>query len=183
MKDIAALGTDILGGCCGTTPEYIALLSGELQDVPKAAKKIENVVTQEVTRTPSIFEEKLSRGEKAYIVELDPPFSEDASKVMKGAEDLRKCNVDLITLSDSPMARARMDAGQLAVKIQQKTSVAVMPHISCRDRNVIALRAGLLGMHMNDVRHFLIVTGDPVSRADRERVTSVFDFNSIKLMQ
>lgn len=74
MKDIAALGTDILGGCCGTTPEYIALLSGELQDVPKAAKKIENVVTQEVTRTPSIFEEKLSRGEKAYIVELDPPF-------------------------------------------------------------------------------------------------------------
>lgn len=98
MKDIAALGTDILGGCCGTTPEYIALLSGELQDVPKAVKKIENVVTQEVTRTPSIFEEKLSRGEKAYIVELDPPFSEDASKVMKGAEDLRKCNVDLITL-------------------------------------------------------------------------------------
>ncbi len=48
---------------------------------------------------------------------MDPPFSEDASKVMKGAEDLRKCNVDLITLSDSPMARARMDAGQLAVKI------------------------------------------------------------------
>lgn len=67
MKDIAALGTDILGGCCGTTPEYIALLSGKLQDVPKAAKKIENVVTQEVTRTPSILKRSFPVGRRLIL--------------------------------------------------------------------------------------------------------------------
>ena len=58
----------------------------------------------------------------------------------------------------------------------------VMPHVCCRDKNVIALRANLLGTYMNGIRHYLIVTGDPVARGDRERVTSVFDFNSVKFM-
>lgn len=184
MEQIAGLGIDIVGGCCGTTPEYIRILSERLEPIRRADKRIGVIETADVTDSKlSVFEEKLMRGEKTYIVELDPPFSNDISKVEKGAWELKEAKVDMLTISDSPMARARMDAGQLAVKLQKECKVAVMPHISCRDRNVIALRAGLLGMYMNDIRHMLIVTGDPVSRADRERVTSVFDFNSIRLMQ
>lgn len=184
MEQIAGLGIDIVGGCCGTTPEYIRILSERLKNVARTDKRIGVITQTDVADSKlSVFEEKLMRGEKTYIVELDPPFSNDISKVEQGAVDLKNACVDMITISDSPMARARMDAGQLAVKLQNESGVAVMPHISCRDRNVIALRAGILGMHMNDIRHMLIVTGDPVSRADRERVTSVFDFNSIRLMQ
>lgn len=183
MKLIAGLGIDIAGGCCGTTPEYIGQLSQALENIPHATKRFGVVAQEQVKAQLSVFEEKLMRGEKTYIVELDPPFNTDCTKQLKGAGKLKHAQVDLITLSDSPMARARMDAGQLAVKLQQETGVAVMPHISCRDRNVIALRSGMLGMHMNGIRHFLMVTGDPVSRADRERVTAVFDFNSIKFMQ
>lgn len=182
MKKIAGLGMEILGGCCGTTPEYIKALGEVLAELPPAKKKIGSLADTPIGQTESEFERKLSAGEKVYIVELDPPFSTDVKKVMDGARELSEAKVDMITLSDSPMARTRMDAGQLAVKMQQEIGVPVMPHVSCRDKNVIALRAGMLGTYMNRIRHYLIVTGDPVGRGDRDHVTSVFDFNSIKFM-
>lgn len=182
MKKIAGLGMEILGGCCGTTPEYIRALGEALADKPPAAKKIGNLADLSIGQTKSEFERKLSAGEKVYIVELDPPFQTDVKKVMDGAKELSEAKVDMITLSDSPMARTRMDAGQLAVKMQREIGVPVMPHVCCRDKNIIALRAGMLGTYMNQIRHYLIVTGDPVGRGDRDHVTSVFDFNSIKFM-
>ncbi len=183
MKKIAELGMDVMGGCCGTTPAHIEKLSEALKEIPQVSKKIG--VPQEVAMgsCESDFERKLARGEKVYIAELDPPFGTDASKALRGAKELAGAKLDMITLSDSPMARARMDAGQLAVRLEHEAGVPVMPHICCRDKNVIALRANLLGTYMNGIRHYLIVTGDPVARGDRERVTSVFDFNSIKLMR
>lgn len=182
MKKIAGLGMEILGGCCGTTPKYIKALGEALADEPPAAKKIGNLAERSIGQTRSEFERKLSAGEKVYIVELDPPFQTDVKKVMDGAKELSGAKVDMITLSDSPMARTRMNAGQLAVKMQQEIGVPVMPHVCCRDKNVIALRAEMLGTYMNRIRHYLIVTGDPVGRGDRDHVTSVFDFNSIKFM-
>ncbi len=183
MKKIAALGIEIMGGCCGTTPAHIEALQQELQAMPLIPKRVGVVQSTSIRQRESEFERKLDAGEKAYIVELDPPFQTDVTKVMDGAAELAQVGVDMITLSDSPMARTRMDAGQLAIKMQQETGVPVMPHICCRDKNVIALRAGMLGTYMNGIRHYLIVTGDPVGRGDRERVTSVFDFNSIKFMR
>ena len=183
MKKIAGLGVEIMGGCCGTTPEHISGLRKALEHVELPAKKVGVWEDVTVEAKESEFARKLRMGEKAYIVELDPPFQPDIDKVMAGARELAQLGIDLLTLSDSPMARTRMDAGQLAVKIQGETGVRVMPHVCCRDRNVIALRGSMLGMHMNGIRDYLIVTGDPVGRGDRERVTSVFDFNSIGLMQ
>ena len=83
---------------------------------------------------------------------------------------LKEHRVDLLTLSDSPMARSRMDASLLGSKIQRKTGIYVMPHLSCRDRNVISLRGTMLGDYVNDLRHFLVVTGDPVAQNDRNTI-------------
>ena len=168
MNQVAELGIDILGGCCGTTPEYIRELSRCLKEREKPGKRIGVTNTDPVKKHRSEFEKKLRNGEKVFVVELDPPFALDIEKVVSGAKLLREAGVDLVTLSDSPMARTRMDAGQLAVRLQQECQVNVMPHLACRDRNVIAMRGNMLGMHMNGIRNFLVVTGDPVSRADRE---------------
>ena len=81
------------------------------------------------------------------------------------------------------MARPRAEAFEMGVYLASKTGVRVMPHVSCRDRNVIALRSSILGGHINGIRDMLIITGDPVARDDRGTISAVFDFNSIKLME
>ena len=58
----------------------------------------------------------------------------------------------------------------------------VMPHVCCRDKNVIAMRSTLLGAYINGIRQLLLVTGDPVPSVSRVSTTGVFDYNSIRLM-
>lgn len=182
QEKIADLGIDILGGCCGTEPSYIRNLTKALKDTKKAEKKTGRIILSEAGHNNHALEEKFQKNEKVYIVELDPPFQTDVSKVMQGAKLLKENQVDLITLADSPMARARMDAGILAAKIQNEVKIPVMPHMCCRDKNVLALRSAILGDYMSGIRQFLFITGDPVAREYRGKISSVFDFNSIKLM-
>ena len=191
--EIAALGVDIIGGCCGTTPGYIRDLAQALEGVERGDKHVGPLVPhaeiQVAQHSPvdavvsSAFSDKLASGKKPVIVEMDPPFNGDITKVLAGAEKLAQAGVDLLTLSDSPMARARMDAGALAAKLIRETGIPVMPHVACRDRNIIGLRGMLMGDYMNDIRHLLIVTGDPVARDARGTISGVFDMNSIRLME
>lgn len=183
MEKISELGINIIGGCCGTKPSHIEKIADQLWEKPLAKKRIGSVGSEKSTGRKQAFEQKLERGEKVFVVELDPPFGVDAKKVFEGSRRLKQAGADLITLADSPMARPRMDAMQLAGAVQREVGIAVMPHICCRDRNVIALRSGILGAYLNEIRHFLIVTGDPVPRDAQGHVSSVFDFNSIRLME
>lgn len=192
MGRIAELGFDIIGGCCGTTPEHIRGLHHLLESGVRPPKKLmpafygtegqyncANKTVEEKTE----FIQKLERREKVFVVELDPPFDANDTKLMDGAALLRDIGVDMITLADSPLARPRADSIASAIKMRYTRQMEAMPHISCRDKNMIAHRAQLLGMHMNGLRHALIVTGDPIARGDRESIKSVFNFNSIKLMK
>lgn len=129
------------------------------------------------------FREKMERGEMVCAVELDPPFDSGAEKLMAGAGQLAGTRADVITIADSPLARSRADSLLTAVMVERETGMAAMPHLTCRDRNRIAIRSGLLGAYLNGIRNALIVTGDPVGRDERAFTKSVFDFNSIKLME
>lgn len=177
MKSIVSYGADLIGGCCGTRPAFIE----KIKSVKPAAKTISEL-TGKKTRTFSSFYKKLQNSDKPFIVELDPPFNSDISKVMRSAHTLADADVDMITLSDSPMGRSRMDPMLLGALMQQETGVDVMPHVTCRDRNIIGLRGSLLGSYAAGIRHFLMITGDPVPSADRSQITPVFDYNSIRFM-
>ncbi len=50
--------------------------------------------------------------------------------------------------------------------------------MTCRDRNVNATKALLLGLSMENVHNVLVVTGDPIPTSDRGSVKSVYQFNS-----
>lgn len=180
-KSLQQLGVNILGGCCGTSPEYVAATEKAI-DNKIYQKKISQTQNSVVTRTESDFWKKLQSGRKPVLVELDPPADMNYKKVIDGAMVLKNHNVDLLTLSDSPLARTRMDASLLGAKVQKEVGIDVMPHISCRDRNIISLRGTIMGAYANDLKHFLFVTGDPISKQNRADLTQVFNCNSIRLM-
>ena len=184
MERVLDYGVNVIGGCCGSTPEYIRKLSEAFGGRKIQPKKVSDLPIEENQgkRTLSTFWKKLHRGEKTFVVELDPPFNEEIKKVTDGARLLQEAKVDLLTLSDSPLGRTRMDPMLLGAKLQRDSGIFVMPHVACRDRNLISLRGSLLGSYINGIRHFLMVTGDPVPAADRSQVTSVFDYNSIRFM-
>ena len=127
--------------------------------------------------------QKMQSGQKVNAVELDPPYDANTDRIMEYANSLKTAPVDIITFADSPMGRGRVDSILMGAKVLHETGLPVMPHIACRDKNAIALRAGLLGAYVNGIRNFLVVTGDPVAGGDRGDITGVFDFNSITLMQ
>lgn len=129
------------------------------------------------------FRKKLLRGEKVIAVELDPPYNAEGEKLLACAATLSRYPVDVLTFADSPMGRSRADSVLTALHISHQTGMQVVPHVCCRDRNVIAMRSLLLGAHMNGLRNLLIVTGDPVPGAVRKTVTGVFDYNSIRFME
>lgn len=119
---------------------------------------------------------------KVIAVELDPPYDADDSKIVAAALRLKELGADVLTIADSPQGRSRMDSVLTAVKLQNITGMPVMPHVCCRDKNMIAMRSILLGAYANEIRNVLLVTGDPVPGELRSSATGVFDYNSMKLM-
>lgn len=89
--------------------------------------------------------------------------------------------MDAITIADCPIGRPRADSSLLACKLHRELKVNVLPHLTCRDRNLNATKALLLGLSMEGVDNVLLVTGDPIPGEDRDSVKSVFNFNSRKL--
>lgn len=178
-KDIKAVG-----GCCGTTPQHIALLREKLVGLKlkKPAAVVKAAGTEQKEEKQSSFARKLREGKFVVAVELDPPFKPDCRKVIEGAHLLKECGVDIITAADSPMGKSRVDSVIMSLKIQREAGIEVLPHICCRDKNAVSLRSVLLGAYAEGIRNTLIVTGDPVPGEHRADIKSVFNMNSYTLI-
>lgn len=176
-------GANIVGGCCGTTPEYIKKLSGQIKflDRNNAAVKPEGEEKTQDIKNESFMKHK--KNGKFIAVELAPPLGEDDEKIIEAANRLKNSGVDVLTFPDSPSGRTRADSILMAAKVRRATGMCVMPHVCCRDKNAIAARAQFLGAYMNDVYNFLILTGDPVPTMLRQNVKAVFNFDSVGLMK
>ena len=180
------LGLDIVGGCCGTNPNFIRELVRKTDtEQGRTEKKIvhmEPKVRQE--RHFGFFEEENGtiKNKKLIAVELAPPADADDEKLLEAAHILQRSDVDVLTFPDSPSGRTRIDSVLMAEKVRRETGMCVMPHICCRDKNAIAMRSLFLGAHINDINNMLIITGDPVPSMVRETVKAVFNFDSVGLM-
>ncbi|HJD47322.1 MAG TPA: bifunctional homocysteine S-methyltransferase/methylenetetrahydrofolate reductase [Candidatus Mediterraneibacter norfolkensis] len=185
MEEIAELGVNIIGGCCGTNPAYIEKLArtvGHRTPAKRLSDSPEQRVESEIRYDNNLFIRKLYSGEKVVIAELDPPFDGNDRKMGEAAAVLKDAGVEMITFSDSPMGKMRASSVLAAVKISNQLQIETMPHMACRDRNVIGMGSDILGAYMNGIRNFLFVTGDPVPAGDRGNITSVYDYHSVTLM-
>lgn len=184
--EIAAAGASFVGGCCGTTPEHIRRLSQllEAQNQPAAFSKPRlPAASLPSPEEQDPFSLKLEQGTFTLAAELDPPYGSDLSRLLDASRRFKEAGVDIITISDSPLARVKLDSVVCAAKIHRETGAGALPHLCCRDKNANALRASLLGAHCEGIRAVLAVTGDQVPECDRGYVKPVFNVTSIKLME
>lgn len=187
VNDMALLGADIIGGCCGTTPDYIREVAKTVDLTPtvKSDETSANNENEKPVIKKSFFRnaDGTIKDKKLIAVELAPPFGADDKKLLEAAHSLKGLGVDVLTFPDSPSGRTRIDSVLMAQKVKNVTGFEVMPHICCRDKNAIAMRSTFLGASINGINNFLIITGDPIPVMARQVVKSVFNFDSVGLMR
>ena len=194
IQDIAALGVDIIGGCCGTNPEYIHQITERVKngDIVKTAKVHVEKKQSDNAPKDNFLKGRLERGgadmknaggRKLIAVELAPPVDVNDQKLLDAAHILKQSQVDVVTFPDSPSGRTRADSILMAEKVHKETGLRVMPHLCCRDKNAIAIRGSVLGAQLNGIKDFLVITGDPVPVMFRQTTRSVFNFDSVGMMK
>jgi len=124
------------------------------------------------------LEQMLKDGRRPILVEFDPPRNESPETFITGARELYAAGADVITIADCPIGKASIDACMLAAKLKREYGIEALPHMACRDRNLNASKALLMGLAMEGIQQVLLVTGDPVSHEDQEQVKGVFQMTS-----
>ncbi|HEX7313702.1 MAG TPA: bifunctional homocysteine S-methyltransferase/methylenetetrahydrofolate reductase [Pyrinomonadaceae bacterium] len=189
-------GVRFIGGCCGTTPAHIKLISDAVRPLsPRhtgitgklagAAARVEEIKEEEIPVTPleerSNWGRRLARGEFVTTVEVLPPKGCDPSKTLQSIKLLREAGVNAVNIPDGPRAQTRMSAQATAVLVEREIGLESVLHYCCRDRNLLGMMSDLLGAAALGLRNLLLITGDPPKMGPYPDATAVFDIDSIGL--
>lgn len=184
--EMVAAGANLLGGCCGTTPEHITAISERIAGAaPAVRRRSPHITVSEPASKPhkaaSFLDQWGTR--KVITVELDPPKGIDCSRIIAGSRRLKEAGADAINLAENPLARPRMGNIALGSIIQREVGIEVIVHVTGRDRNLIGMQSDLMGASLLGIRSILAVTGDPATMGDHAGAKSVFDLHSFTLIK
>ena len=193
-KRFIQAGAKFIGGCCGTTPAHIKLISDAVRAASPRAQRVfqtstpaqvEHIVPADIQVVPpeerSNWGRKIARGEFVTSVEVLPPKGVDAKKTLDSIRLLKEAGVDGVNIPDGARAQSRMSALATAVLVEQQIGIESVLHYCCRDRNLLGMMSDLLGAAALGLRNILVITGDPPKMGPYPDATAVFDIDSIGL--
>jgi methionine synthase / methylenetetrahydrofolate reductase (NADH) len=188
-------GAKFIGGCCGTTPAHIKLISDAVRAASPRAQRIafspgstihvEEITPPDIKVVPpearSAWGRKIAKGEFVTSVEVLPPKGVDSKKTLDSIRLLKEAGVDGVNIPDGARAQSRMSALATAVLVEQQIGIESVLHYCCRDRNLLGMMSDLLGAAALGLRNILVITGDPPKMGPYPDATAVFDIDSIGL--
>ena len=194
-KRMIQAGAKFIGGCCGTTPAHIKLITDAVRAAsPRKQRTVskESGTARVTDLTPpdikvvppqerSLWSRKIVNGEFVTSVEVLPPKGCDPHKTLDSIRLLKKAGVDGVNIPDGPRAQTRMSAQATAVLVERDIGIEAVLHYCCRDRNLLGMMSDLLGAAALGIRNLLLITGDPPKMGPYPDATAVFDIDSIGL--
>jgi len=129
----------------------------------------------------SRFREAVQAKEFLITAEVTPPKGGNPVRMLEMAQQL-KGRVHAINITDGSRAVLRMSSLAASAILQQQ-GIEPICQVACRDRNLIALQADLMGAHGLGIHNILALTGDPLKAGDHKESKSVFEVESIRLLK
>lgn len=191
-EEMAQAGANLIGGCCGTTPDHIRRVA------TRVAESVPALRTRHAAATSTRPPRKTSKAPKVavvgpanflasnthpvnVIVEVDPPRGIAVNATVGVAAKLDALGVNAVSIAENQLASVRMSSFALSHLVQKETGLTAICHCTCRDRNLIGQQSELMGGYVLGINHVLAITGDPIALGGGE-ATSVFDTNSFGLI-
>lgn len=183
-RRFAEAGVNLIGGCCGTTPQHIRMMRLALDAFARTTRRRTRITSiapsaQEAQvaahEAPTLLQQKLEAGRFVVGVELHPPRGFNADSALTGALILKQAGVDVINVADSPRAQMRMSAWAVAHLIQTQVGAETVLHFPVRGRNLLRVHGDLMAAHALRVRNIFACMGDPVATGDYPQATDAYD--------
>ncbi len=132
-------------------------------------------------KTRSNLARILDIGQFAVTAEVTPPQNTEFDTARKNI-NLIKGYVDAFTVPDAQAAVVAMPSWAIClVGIEEGLDAIV--HMTCRDRNRIALQMDILAVSAFGVNNILCLSGDPIHFGNHPQAKPVFDLDSIQLIK
>lgn len=183
-RRFAEAGVNLIGGCCGTTPQHIRAMRLALDAYARTARTRRRVTVpaspEDASKTiahepPTQLQQKLDAGHFVVGVEMDPPRGFNPDAILAGALILKQAGADVINVADSPRAQMRMSAWAVAHLIQTEVGAEAVLHFPVRGRNLLRVHGDLMAAHALRVRNIFACMGDPVATGDYPQATDAYD--------
>ena len=189
VQKLINLGANMIGGCCGTTPEFIARIRqvvGRSKPVrrlprifvlpkssPTSKKQRENPIQQ-------VFETR----ERIVSVETRANTFPQLRALLKEARVLASIGVDLFDVTDNSGAAVNIGAVGTAFRLQQATHIPTLIHWTTRSRNLISMQSHLLEAEALGIRGIVALSGDHPKAGPYEAASLVPDVRgAVQLMK
>ena len=183
------LGANMIGGCCGTTPEYIA----KIRQAVAGRKPVKRHPRIFVLPKPSptykshrenpvqqVFETR----ERIVSVEARANTFPQLRALLKEAKVLAAIGVDLFDVTDNSGAAVNIGAVGTAFRLQQATHIPTLIHWTTRSRNLISMQSHLLEAEALGIRGIVALSGDHPKAGPYEAASLVPDVRgAVQLMK
>lgn len=165
------LGAQIIGGCCGTTPEHIAAMRAALDHRERSGGSllIEDDADEEgetVAEGQSELAHLLANGTFVISVEVNPPRGHNFERLLDSARLLRDAGASVLNVADSPTARMRVSPWAVCQTLESRLGIETVLHFPTRGRNLLRIQGDLLGAHALGLRNLFVCMGDPTRIGD-----------------